>query len=200
MPDARIQIHLLGPVTAEVDGAPLAVDTTQGGRTPCPISAVTRRTASRDMSRPCSGRRPTGPMRGRPASDALGPEAGLGGPGLVVDRSSVSLETAAFDVDRWRFEEALAVARGRRRPGDDLLWRLPWSAPVGRGVDRGEFMAGFALRDSEEFDEWQLAEASSHRRQLSRRSSSGWRAVRQQLEPRTRPYRPRGAGWSRLAA
>ena len=28
-------------------------------------------------------------------------------------------------------------------------------------------MAGFALRNSEEFDEWQVAEASSHRRQLS---------------------------------
>ena len=28
-------------------------------------------------------------------------------------------------------------------------------------------MAGFALRDSEEFDEWQVAEASSHRRQLT---------------------------------
>jgi len=34
-------------------------------------------------------------------------------------------------------------------------------------LDRGEFMAGFALRSSDAFDEWQAAEAEAHRRELT---------------------------------
>ncbi|MGZ8514329.1 MAG: AAA family ATPase [Candidatus Limnocylindrales bacterium] len=71
-----------------------------------------------------------------------------------MDRSSVGLETPAFDVDLWRFEEALAVARGHRHPGDDLCGNCLGALRAAAALDRREFMAGFALCDSEEFDEW----------------------------------------------
>ena len=167
MPDARIRIRLLGPVTAEVDGAPLDVDTRKAVALLAYL-AVTRRTASRDHVAALLWPETDGPdARGALRRTLSVLKAGLGGRGLVVDRSSVGLDTAAFDVDLWRFEEALAVARGHEHPGDDLCGDCLGALRSAAALDRGEFMAGFALRDSEEFDEWQVGEASSHRRQLS---------------------------------
>ncbi|MCJ7711456.1 MAG: AAA family ATPase, partial [Chloroflexi bacterium] len=87
--------------------------------------------------------------------------------GLVVDRSAVALDPSAFEVDVWRFEEALAVARGHEHPGAELCPICRGALREAAALDRGEFMAGFALRDSEEFDEWQLTEGTSFRRELA---------------------------------
>ena len=129
---------------------------------------MTRRTASREQVAALLSPEADGPdARGALRRTLSVLKAGVGGPGLIVDLSSVGLETPAFDVDLWRFEEALAVARGHRHPGDDLCEECRGALRAAAALDRGEFMAGFALRDSEEFDEWQLGEASSHRRQFS---------------------------------
>lgn len=163
----RIQVRLLGPVTAEVDGAPLAVDTRKAVALLAYL-AVTRRPASREHLAALLWPEADGPdARGALRRTLSVLKAGLGDPGLVVDRSAVALDGSAFDVDLWRFEEALAVARGHRHPGDVLCADCLEALRSAAALDRGEFMAGFALRDAEEFDEWQLAEAASHRRQLS---------------------------------
>src|SRR6478736_478887 len=120
MPDARIRIRLLGPVTAEVHGAPLAVDTRKAVALLAYL-AVTRRTASRDQVAALLWPETDGPdARGALRRTLSVLKAGLGEPGLVVDRLSVGLDAAVLDVDLWRFEGALTVARGHRHPGDDL--------------------------------------------------------------------------------
>ncbi len=148
----RIRIRLLGPVTVDVDGAPLAVDTRKAVALLAWL-AVTRRPMSReavaallwpeadDVDARGALRRTLSVLR-----------AGLGQPGLIVDRSAVALELAAFDVDLWRFEAALAVARAHRHPGDGLCDACRDALETAVALDRGDFMAGFALRDSEEFD------------------------------------------------
>ncbi|MGZ8513982.1 MAG: ATP-binding protein [Candidatus Limnocylindrales bacterium] len=167
MSAARIQVHLLGPVTIQIDGSPLAVDTRKAIAL-LAFLVATRRPASREAVAALLWPEADGPdARGALRRTLSVLKAGLGDPGLIVDRSAVVLDTLAFDVDLWRFEEALAAARGHRHSGNELCADCLWALQAAAALDRGEFMAGFALRDSEEFDEWQLGEASSHRRRLS---------------------------------
>ncbi len=163
----RIVIRLLGPVAVEVNGAPLAVDTRKAVALLAYL-AVTRRPVSREavaalLWPEADGQDARGALR-RTLSVL---RAGLGDTGLAVDRSAVALEASVFDVDLWTFGEALAVARGHEHPGADLCPTCLEALGRAAGLDRGEFMAGFALRDSVEFDDWQVAEAASHRRDLA---------------------------------
>ena len=170
---------------------------TQGGRTPC----LSRGDPPHGQPRPCRGPALAGDRRARcarrPAPDALGPEGGpWAAPGLVVDRSSVGLEAAAFDVD------LLALRGGaRRRSRSPASWRRPAVAIAleRSGRPRRSIVAN-SWPDSRCAIPRNSTNGSSLRRRRtedsSRRSSNGWRAVRQQLEPGTRPYRPRGAGSS----
>lgn len=160
-------MRLLGPVAVEVDGSPLDVDTRKAVAL-LSYLAVARRPASRESLAALLWPEADG-------SDARGAlrrtlsvlRAGLRHSGLVVDRSAISLDGAVFEVDLWRFEEALAVARGHDHPEGDLCSACLDALETAASLDRGEFMAGFGLRDSEEFDEWQRAEAASHARQLA---------------------------------
>jgi DNA-binding SARP family transcriptional activator len=163
----RIRICLLGPVTIEVGRSPLAVDTRKAVALLAYL-AVTRRPASRELIAALLW----------PEADDAGARgalrrtlsvlrAGLDDQGLVVDRSAVRLDPSAFDVDVWRFDEALAVARGHAHPGGGLCPTCVDALRAAVALDRGEFMVGFALRDSEDFEEWQLAQGASYRRELA---------------------------------
>jgi DNA-binding SARP family transcriptional activator/tetratricopeptide (TPR) repeat protein len=154
-------------MTVEVGRSPLAVDTRKAVALLAYL-VVTRRPASRDAVAALLWPEADSPgARGALRRTLSVLRAGLGDRGLVVDRSAVGLDPSAFDVDIWRFEEALAVARGHAHPGRDLCPTCLAALQGAAALDRGEFMAGFALRDSEEFDEWQLAEGTSYRRELA---------------------------------
>jgi DNA-binding SARP family transcriptional activator/tetratricopeptide (TPR) repeat protein len=163
----RVSVRLLGPVAVEVDGSPLAVDTRKAVALLAYL-AVTGRPAARDTLAALLWPEADGP-------GALGAlrrtlsvlRSGLGEGGLVVDRSTVALVPATFDVDQWAFEAALAVARGHDHGGAALCRSCRGALQAASALDRGEFMAGFTLRDSEPFEEWQLAEAASYRRELA---------------------------------
>ncbi len=164
---ARIRIGLLGPVSVEVDGSLLAVDTRKALALLAYL-AVTRRPASRETIATLLWPEADGPdARGALRRTLSVLRAGLGGGGLVVDRATVALEPSVVDVDLWRFEEALALARGHVHPGDDLCPGCKRALRTAADLDRGEFMAGFSLRNCEDFDEWLRTEAGSYRMGLS---------------------------------
>jgi DNA-binding SARP family transcriptional activator/tetratricopeptide (TPR) repeat protein len=163
----HIRICLLGPVTVGVGGSPLAVDTRKAVALLAYL-AVTRRPASREALAALLWPDADDPgARGALRRTLSVLRAGLGDRGLVVDRSAVELDPSAFEVDIWRFEETLAVARGHEHAGGGLCPVCHDALREAVSLDRGEFMDGFALRDSEGFDEWQLAEATSYRRELA---------------------------------
>ena len=151
----------------EIEGSPLAVDTRKAVALLAYL-ATTRRPAGREAIAALLWPEADGAdARGALRRTLSVLRAGLGEPGLVVDRSTVALDTAAFDVDLWTFEEALAVARGHAHHGPALCPTCRDALLAAATLDRGEFLAGFSLRDSEEFEEWQLAEASMFRRELA---------------------------------
>jgi DNA-binding SARP family transcriptional activator/tetratricopeptide (TPR) repeat protein len=158
-------VRLLGPPTVEVDGRPLAVDTRKAIALLAYV-AVTGRPASRGelaaLLWPDSGE---AAARGALRRTLSVLNAALGGSGVEISRVAVGLE-GAWDVDVVRFRQALSVVRAHMHADDAPCPACLAALADASALDRGEFMAGFALRDSEPFDEWQRTEAETHRRDL----------------------------------
>jgi DNA-binding SARP family transcriptional activator len=92
----------------------------------------------------------------------------LAGELLVIDRETAGLHPAA---DLWldvsEFQARLAACETHGHPVTEVC---PDCVPLLKAaVDlyRGDFMAGFTLRDSPEFDEWQFFQAGGLRAQLA---------------------------------
>ncbi len=93
--------------------------------------------------------------------------SGIGDGWLRIERDSVELDAARVTLDLRRFEELIAAAADH---GDDPVaacarCRRDLRAAV--GLYGGDFLAGFALRDSPAFDDWQYFEAEGRRRDLA---------------------------------
>jgi DNA-binding SARP family transcriptional activator len=149
-----LSIALLGAPRIEVDGRPIDVDTRKATAL-LAFLALTGHAHSRavlanllwpeadpDRSRSAL-RRTLSTLRG-----ALGEER------VVADRMTVSL-----DLDGARFD----LVEFRRAAGDPAAGIEDLAAAV--ALHRDELMAGFSLRDSVEFDDWQRAEQESVRRE-----------------------------------
>ena len=147
-----LSIDLLGPPVVAVDNAPLAVDTRKAVAILAFLACRTA-PASRDalaflLWPDFSTERSRAALR-RTLSALRG---GLGERWLRSDRLSVELvreEDVSIDVDRF-----------------ELLSPSQEVASMAEAADlyRGDFMSGFTLRDSSEFDDWQLAQAAHFRR------------------------------------
>jgi DNA-binding SARP family transcriptional activator/Tfp pilus assembly protein PilF len=164
---ARVSIRLLGPVTVEVAGAPLAVDTRKATALLAYL-AVTGRPASRESLAALLWPEAEGSDARAALRRTLSVlNAGLGDGALAIDRTSVALRDDVAEVDLARFRAALGRARKHRHEPNPVCRSCVKALEEALALDRGEFMSGFALRDSEAFDEWQVAEAESHRRDLA---------------------------------
>ena len=162
-----LRIELLGPVRVELDGAPLAVDTRKAIALLAYL-AVTGHPAGRDAVAALLWSESDDPgARGALRRTLSVLKVALGGVGLTIDRGSLALRPEDLEVDVWRFRAALARARGHDHGPDRSCPLCLGALDEAIALDRGEFMAGFALRSSEAFDEWQAAEAEAHRRELT---------------------------------
>ena len=162
----RLHVGLLGPVRIEVDGRALAVDTRKALALLAYL-AVSGRPASREL-----------------LAALLWPESADEEARSALRRTLSVLKTAlAGAALGYQIERQLPSATGRSTstcgtfsgmslvPRDHGATRpirpcptcLRWLG-VAAELDRGDFMEGFALRDSEAFDEWQRAETEGHRR------------------------------------
>jgi DNA-binding SARP family transcriptional activator/Tfp pilus assembly protein PilF len=164
---ARVSIQLLGPVRVEVGDAPLAVDTRKAIAL-LAFLAVTARPASRESLAALLWPEADGADARAALRRTLSVlNAGLGVNVLAIDRSSVALRDEAAELDLRLFRAALGRARDHQHEPDAACQLCITALDEALALDRGEFMSGFALRDSEAFDEWQIAEAESHRRDLA---------------------------------
>ena len=86
---------------------------------------------------------------------------------LNVERSQVTLrDQPGLSIDVAGFRKLVAQLRDNNvgnNVGDDRNSRLTHAAQL----YRGDFLAGFGLRDSEQFDEWQFYQAESLQRDLA---------------------------------
>ncbi|MDQ6649079.1 MAG: AAA family ATPase, partial [Actinomycetota bacterium] len=89
-----------------------------------------------------------------------------GGDCLVLDRQAVGLRADSVTVDVAEFER-LAGDLGHGHPAGKVCPRCVPVLSTAAALYGDDFLAGFALRDSPEFDEWQTSQADRLRRRLA---------------------------------
>jgi DNA-binding SARP family transcriptional activator len=166
---SRLEISLLGSPQIELDGAAIEVDTRKA------IAML----AYLAMER--------GPVHRESLATLLWPESdssrgraalrrtlsalnkALDGRWLQIEREAIDLirgDGLSLDVDRFR--ELLVPLEGHGHNPSEVC--LQCEAPVKRAIDlyRGDFLSGFTLRDSTNFDDWQFYQTDTLRRELEK--------------------------------
>jgi DNA-binding SARP family transcriptional activator/Tfp pilus assembly protein PilF len=158
---------LLGAPRIEVGGEAIEVDTRKAIALVAYL-AVTRRRHARDalaglLWPEYNQRRARAALRRTLSS--LGKARAEGW--LEADRESVGLNRDGIWVDVDRFRELLAECRTHGHPEAGVCPEClsPLSEAV--ALYRDDFLAGFALRDSAAFDDWQFFQAEELRRELA---------------------------------
>jgi ABC-type oligopeptide transport system substrate-binding subunit/DNA-binding SARP family transcriptional activator len=163
-----LALFLLGPPRLERDGVPLEFDTRKNTALIAYL-AVTGESHSREAlvtllwpelepSRARAGlRRNLSTLR-----------KALAGEWLVVDRETVGTDPSAnlwLDVDQFR--SLLLVGRDHGHPEAEVCPECLTGLAEAVELYRGDFLAGFSLRDSANFDEWQFFRTESLRQELA---------------------------------
>ena len=154
MATTELSLALLGPPVVRRDGRPVTFDTRKATAL-LALLAVTGREHSRehlaDLLWPDADS-----ARGRASlRRTLSVTAAVMGDGLVISRSAVTLAAGLVQVDVREFETLIAQ---------------PDAASLERAAQlyRDDFLAGFALRDCPDFEEWQVSVSEELRQSLAR--------------------------------
>jgi predicted ATPase/DNA-binding SARP family transcriptional activator len=86
---------------------------------------------------------------------------------LEARRESLGVTGEGLWVDVDRFRELLAACREHAHPENEVCDRCLPPLEEAAAVYRDDFMAGFTLRDSAAFDDWQFFQAEELRRELA---------------------------------
>jgi DNA-binding SARP family transcriptional activator/predicted ATPase len=196
--ESPLALYLLGPPRVERDGVPVKLDRRKAVALVAYL-AVTGQTHRRDslvnLLWPESDS-----SRGRAAlrrtlytlRDALGTDW------LAVDRDQIGLDTRAAPstgsglgsgqaiwVDVNQFRQHLAACETHAHPSSEMC--AACVGPLSDAVElvHGEFMSGFGLKDSVNFDDWQLMQAELIRRELDTalRRLVRWHSAQREFEP-----------------
>jgi DNA-binding SARP family transcriptional activator len=161
-----LRLALLGAPRVEVNGAPLRVDT--------------RKAVALLAYLACSGGR-----HGRdqlaallwPEADDAHARAALrrtlsalnhaldGTARVAADRMGLELVAPGMELDVYRFRELVAACDAHGHEPERACGACAGPLAEAVALHRGNFLAGFALRDAPEFEDWQLAEADTLRRE-----------------------------------
>jgi DNA-binding SARP family transcriptional activator/predicted ATPase len=165
---SRLSLYLLGPPRIERDGEPIKVDTRKAIALLAYI-AITgeshRRDALVNLLWPEYDQ-----TRGRAALrrtlSAL--KKALSGDWLDVDRESIGLNSSAdvwLDVGQFRSHLTQCLTHGH--PASEVCPACLTSLTDAVELYRGDFLSGFTLKDSFNFDDWQFFQADGLRRELA---------------------------------
>ena len=93
---------------------------------------------------------------------------GLGENWLAVSREQVELPpNPGLEVDVWRFQAALDECSQHGHPTTEICPRCIHPLEQAVSIYRGDFLAGFSLRDTAVFDEWQTYQSEKFRADLA---------------------------------
>ena len=164
---ARTTITLLGAPRVEHDGVPVEVDTRKAIALVAYL-AVTGRRHTRDalaglLWPEYNQARSRAALRRTLSSLREAREAGW----LRVDRGGVDLVRDGILVDVDRFHGLLAQCRTHGHPESEVCQECLPPLAEAVALHRDDFMAGFGLRDSVAFDDWQFFQAEGLRRDLA---------------------------------
>jgi DNA-binding SARP family transcriptional activator/predicted ATPase len=192
--ESRLALYLLGPPRIERDGAPIKVNRRKAIALVVYL-AVTGERQRRDTLVNLLWPEYDGP-RGRAAlrRTLYALKKALDGGWLEVDREVIGLSPGAgpstgsgqslwVDVVQFRRHLAECETHGYATSQACSACVTPLSEAV--ALVRGDFLSGFGLRDSFNFDDWQMLQAESLRRELSGALERlvGWHSAQHEFEP-----------------
>jgi DNA-binding SARP family transcriptional activator len=163
----RTTILLLGAPHIEHDGVPVEVDTRKAIALVAYL-AVTKRSHTRDalagllwpeynQTRSRAALRRTLSSLGKARAEGW----------LQADREGVALAHDAIWVDVDQFQDLLAECRNHGHTDQEVCPECLPPLTEAAELYRDDFMAGFGLRDSLAFDDWQFFQSESLRRELA---------------------------------
>jgi DNA-binding SARP family transcriptional activator len=164
---AELRIALLGPPRVERDGAPIEVDTRKAIALLAYLAIHPERHGRDAVAGLLWPDYDTDHARGalRRTLSTLNKAVGPGW--LGADRTTVGFASTGFWLDLARFEALVASCREHgHAPGDACPACVAPLEEAAR-LHRGDFLAGFSLRDSPSFDDWQYFQAERLRRELA---------------------------------
>jgi DNA-binding SARP family transcriptional activator len=164
---AELRIALLGPPRVERDGAPIEVDTRKAIALLAYLAVAPERHGRDAVAGLLWPDYDTEHARGalRRTLSTLNKAVGPGW--LAADRTTVGFARTSFFLDLARFEELLAGCRDHGHPPEGTCLACVEPLTEATRLHRGDFLAGFGLRDSTSFDDWQYFQAERLRRELA---------------------------------
>jgi DNA-binding SARP family transcriptional activator len=143
-PVAPLAIRLLGPLEVVVSGRPIVVDTRKALAIVALVAAEGRPFARDELAAMFWPDADDEAARGALRRTLSALRSAIGVTGLDIGRAQVSVDPTSTTVDLADFERLAGSSRAA-----DL--------EAAAALARGPFLAGFALRDSPAFDDWQAA-------------------------------------------
>src|SRR5215218_4757797 len=164
---AELRIALLGPPRVERDGAPIEVDTRKAIALLAYLAMAPERHGRDAVAGLLWPDYDTEHARGalRRTLSTLNKAVGPGW--LAADRTTVGFARTSFWLDVARFEGLLAGVREHGHAPEDACPACVAPLEGAARLHRGDFLAGFGLRDSTSFDDWQYFHAERLRRELA---------------------------------
>jgi DNA-binding SARP family transcriptional activator len=189
-----LALHLLGPPHVERDGVPIQVDTRKA------IALLAYLAVTGENHRRASLVNLLWPeydhTRGRAAlrRTLYALRKALAGTWLEVDQEEIGLSPGAdpwtgsgqtlwVDVDQ--FHRRLTACGAHGHPASQVCPACVASLTQAVALVRGDFLAGFSLRDSVNFDDWQFFQADALRRELAGALERlvRWHSAQRDFEP-----------------
>jgi len=143
---ASLSVRLLGPLEVAIAGRPIVVDTRKALAIVALVAAEGRPFARDELAAMFWPEADDEAARGALRRTLSALRAAVGASGLVIDRTQVALDPTISSVDLADLERLAASSRS-----SDL--------ESAAALAKGPFLAGFAVRDSPAFDDWQAARA-----------------------------------------
>jgi len=164
---AELRIALLGPPRVERDGAPIEVDTRKAIALLAYLAMHPERHGRDAVAGLLWPDYDTEHARGalRRTLSTLNKAVGPGW--LAADRTTVGFAGAVPWLDVARFGELVASCREHGHEPADACPACVAPLEAAARLHRGDFLAGFSLRDSTNFDDWQYFQAERLRRELA---------------------------------
>jgi DNA-binding SARP family transcriptional activator len=164
---AELRIALLGPPRTERDGAPIEVDTRKAIALLAYLAIHPERHGRDAVAGLLWPDYDTEHARGalRRTLSTLNKAVGPGW--LAADRTTVGFADTGFWLDVARFGALVASCRDHGHDPADACPACIGPLEEAARLHRGDFLAGFSLRDSPSFDDWQYFQAERLRRELA---------------------------------
>jgi DNA-binding SARP family transcriptional activator len=165
---SRLNLYFLGPPRLERDGEPLEVNTRKSMALMAYLAVTSqprRREALTALLWPNSGSRQA---RSTLRTTLSMLNKILTGEGLVVERDSVGLDSeAGIWLDIEQFQQLAQSWQAHDHPEAEVCNDCLVQLAKAVALYRGDFLEGFTLRDSANFDDWQAFETERLRHELA---------------------------------